>query len=188
MANAVGLPCVLGKSMLFRRSVAERFGGLKTLGSFLAEDYMMGYGVRALGLRIKLSSNLLYQNVDGITLKGFWNRHLRWAKMRKVMSPIWFKLEPFSGAILQGSFIGWLSTNALSISIPSILMFHLAISWALDSILILRVEGRLSLKHLMIWHGREILSFGIWVQALFDNSIEWKGSRFKLQPGGLVTR
>lgn len=42
IAYAIGHPCVMGKTMLFRRSVLDRFGGLKTLSRYVAEDYMAG--------------------------------------------------------------------------------------------------------------------------------------------------
>src|SRR6185503_15326279 len=33
---------LVGKSVLFRRSVFEKLGGMETLGAVLAEDYVMG--------------------------------------------------------------------------------------------------------------------------------------------------
>ena len=41
-ADLLGINCVTGMSCLFRRSVLDEAGGLKSLGQYLAEDYYLG--------------------------------------------------------------------------------------------------------------------------------------------------
>src|SRR5262249_8531274 len=47
-----GESCVVGKSMLFRKSIAKRFGGIRTLACYLAEDYMAGEAMKKLGYEV----------------------------------------------------------------------------------------------------------------------------------------
>ena len=93
-ASALGEPMVFGKSMLFRRSVAELFGGLPSLFPFLAEDYMMGKRMKEMGLKIALMDIPVVQHIGHWAFSTFWKRQLRWGRLRKSHSLLFFLIEP----------------------------------------------------------------------------------------------
>ncbi len=62
------MPCVVGKSMLMRKSDLDAIGGLIAVKDFLAEDYIIGERIHRLGKRVVLSSHLI-NNVN-----EYWNR------------------------------------------------------------------------------------------------------------------
>ena len=53
-------PCVIGKSMLFRKSDLDKIGGFALVSDVLAEDYVLGHAFRGRGLHASpLSSHVL---------------------------------------------------------------------------------------------------------------------------------
>jgi ceramide glucosyltransferase len=94
LAEAAGKECVVGKLMLFRKSAMERMGGIRTLGIYLAEDYMAGIGLKRLGYRIKIARVPVTQVIGQYRFEDFWRRHVRWGKIRKAQAPVAFLLDP----------------------------------------------------------------------------------------------
>src|SRR5207245_1962108 len=80
---AAGRACVIGKSMLLRRSDLERLGGLYEVRNLLAEDFAIGRMYEVAGFRVALSPYLVRCVNDGWTVERFLSRHVRWAQMRR---------------------------------------------------------------------------------------------------------
>ena len=102
IAAGFGRVCVVGKSMLFQRSTAKRFGGMRTLGCYLAEDYMAGEAMRRLGLQVVIACDPVEQVIGEYSFDSFWKRHLRWGRIRKRHGMSAFALEPLTGAFVSG--------------------------------------------------------------------------------------
>jgi ceramide glucosyltransferase len=87
------IPCVVGKSMLMRKSDLEAIGGLASVKDVLAEDHFIGEKIREQGQRVVLS-NYLVSNVNEYwSLRKFINRHVRWGKMRWKIGGMRYLLE-----------------------------------------------------------------------------------------------
>lgn len=95
LSKQFGFPSVIGKSMLFRKSTLKRAGGLEVLGRYIAEDYMAGHAVLKLDLSVELMRRPIPQFIGNYNFQDFWQRHLRWGRIRKSIAPIAFLLEPF---------------------------------------------------------------------------------------------
>ncbi|HYA86283.1 MAG TPA: ceramide glucosyltransferase [Nitrospirota bacterium] len=78
----LGMPCVIGKSMLMKKDDLEALGGLAAFKDFLAEDFIIGREMRRSGKRIILSSYLVSNVNEYWGVKRFLNRHTRWGKLR----------------------------------------------------------------------------------------------------------
>ncbi len=104
---AVGRACVIGKSMLLRRSDLERLGGLHQVRNVLAEDFVIGRMYELAGFRVALSPYLVRCMNDGWTVERFLNRHLRWAQMRRRIAPAAYlgELRPGDGGHLAGGLV-----------------------------------------------------------------------------------
>lgn len=185
-ADSFSLAFVLGKSMLFRRSVADRFGGLRHLGNYVAEDYLMGQAVRRLGLRVAVTVDPVPQYIGSYTVGSFWKRHLRWGRIRRAQVPFLFLLELFQSAITSAvvgalafhRFFGW--------SFGTFFAVHFLLWFLADSLLQRRLVGKLSLSMIPTWLLREGLALPHWVHMAVGSRIEWRGARLRVLGGGLL--
>jgi ceramide glucosyltransferase len=182
LAFATGNPCVIGKSMLFRRSDASRFGGIRALGEFLAEDYALGEEMRKLGLSVELMDSPIEQYIGAYSFKSFWDRHLRWGRIRKAHAPAAFLAEPLFTPLASGIAGGF--------ALHGIQGFFLTFSlWGICD---LALNYRLSRRERVLWWqpaawlARELLAFPQWVAAASGNSVQWRGSTLFLSYGGKI--
>jgi ceramide glucosyltransferase len=187
LTASFGKPAVVGKSMLFRRSSAERFGGIKTLANYLAEDYMAGEAMRRLGLKVQMAHDPLPQHLGRYTTSDFWSRHVRWGRIRKAQAPVAFAIEPLLSPCLSGV----LGAFALEKFLPgpgvaAYLALHLFIWSFCDLLLIRRLRTRLSWPTPVAWFVREALYLPLWLHIASGNTVNWRGNRLTLQQGGLI--
>ncbi len=189
LSNRFAKPCVVGKSMLFRKSETLRFGGLRLLSEFLAEDFMAGEAMRKLGLRIRTSNFTALQVLGRYSFQTFWKRHLRWGRIRKAHAPLAFAIEPFFGPVSM-SLIGAFSLSRLNLaSFGAGFLASMVFLCFLDSLSYFRVNQpkvRFILYFPAVWLIRECLSVPLWFQIAYSNKIDWRGNRFTLARGGLL--
>jgi ceramide glucosyltransferase len=186
MAYALGYPCVIGKTMLFRRSVMDRFGGLRNLAKYVAEDFMAGLAMHRMGYRVEILKEPVGQFIGNYSFSSFWNRHLRWGRIRHSQSPPGFYIEPLNYAFGSGLLGAWAFWQAFGVSFFVFLGIHLAVWSVGDALLIRRMEGHLSVRSLLAWFLRELLALPHWLHMLSSNRIMWRGHRLKILNGGLV--
>ncbi len=186
LAFSTGMPIVMGKSMMFRKSTAERFGGIKILARYLAEDYMAGEAIRHLGLKVVLSCDPVVQHIGTYSLKSFWQRHIRWGRLRKTQSPLTFYLEPFFGCLISGILGSLALSHWTSVSSVVFMAAHLGI-WSLcDFLMIKRMGQKIEARLPWFWFLRELLSLPLWVHIASGSTVDWRGRKLKLQAGGIL--
>lgn len=185
-AGAMGFPTVLGKSMLFRRTTAERFGGIKNLARYLAEDYMAGVAMLLLGLKVKVMREPIPQVIGSQSFKGFWMRHLRWGRMRKSQQPLALFGEPFSGPVLSGLLLATGLKTAFHLSLLKIFGAHLTLWFVADLLLMLRIGTEVTVWLPFLWLARELLAIPLWLHVLSGNTVDWRGNQLRLEAGGVL--
>jgi ceramide glucosyltransferase len=178
LAEWAGHTCVIGKCMLFRRSIANRFGGVRALARYLAEDYMAGEAMKKLGYRVILMNDPVEQNLGEARLSEFWQRHLRWGRIRKAQN-----LGAFLGeTLLQAVPTAFLA--AITFGHPAAFVAHLGLWWICDALVLSRLSG--TRPSLRAWLIREALAFPLWVFTALGNTVLWRGKTYTLEPGGLL--
>ena len=186
LVSKLNHPCVVGKSMLFRRSTAERFGGIRSLACYLAEDYMAGEAILKLGLQVKVAIDPLHQYIGRYSIKDFWLRHIRWGRIRKAQAPVGFLFEPVLGAVPSGilgaaAFHSWMEIP------PSLfILIHLLLWSACDFWVLRSLRIKLHFRVPIAWFTRELLHLPLWIQTLLGNTVHWRGRKLRLQAGGLI--
>lgn len=186
LGSACGFPTVIGKSMLFRRSVAKRFGGIEKLAQFLAEDYMAGQAMLHLGLKIKHMRQPIPQIIGEYSFKNFWDRHVRWGRMRKMQNPLAYLGEPINGPTVSGLLGAFACAKLFGVPVALFFAAHLAF-WFLNDALVMHALGsKLTLMSPVWWLIREATSLPHWAHSISGNTVLWRGSRLRLQPGGTL--
>ncbi|MGZ3659406.1 MAG: ceramide glucosyltransferase [Bdellovibrionota bacterium] len=180
LAFATGNPCVVGKSMLFRRSVAARFGGIRALADYLAEDFAFGEEMRKLGLKVAMMDEPVNQFIGVYSFRSFWDRHLRWGRIRKVHAPAAFLLEPLTTPMVSGILL------SLSLHSWHPMLYTFALCGACDILLMTRISRRFDAWAPFAWLLRESLSLPLWFAVAGGNTVEWRGSTLTLSYGGKI--
>ena len=187
VAPKFGRPCVVGKSMLFRRSQMERFGGMRALSRFLAEDFMAGEIMRKMGLEVKVMVDPVGQHIDQYTFRTFWQRHVRWGRIRKSQSPTVFLGELFFTSVVSGLLGAWAFNQLFGIDPTLFLALHFCF-WLICDLCLLRVFSHeyMPLRQLAAWTIRELLAVPLWLHSALGNKVKWKNRKIRIRPGGII--
>lgn len=171
-------PCVVGKSMLLRRSTLRELGGWEFLGRFLAEDQVCGEEVASRGGRIAVSGRPIDNRLGRLSLSDFCARHLRWARIRRQLTPAGYAgellLNPVGVALLG------LAAAPSSASVTT-----LAGALAAMSLLALSAERRLGIRRgavetLGLEALRALLVLLAWPLPFLGTRMTWRGNRLRI--------
>jgi ceramide glucosyltransferase len=177
--EVLGHPIAVGKSMMFRRSLIDKIGGLESVAYTLAEDYVIGRMFHEAGFDVRLCPAPVMNVIAKSTLATFCRRQLRWNMMRLRLQPFAFLLEPLTVplftaavAILLGS-PPW-ATLAWALGITAV---RDAAQWSM-----MRGPKGL-LPALLVIPLRELLVFLVWFTTFPRRHVSWRGKRVRVSAG-----
>lgn len=184
--RVANITCVLGKAMLFRRSELDSLGGLALVKDVLAEDYVLGQIYASAGKRVVLS-RFSVDNVNvAAPLSRFLSRHARWLKMRVVVHLGGFAADLLSNATFF-AFVAWVASG-FAPPLAAVYLGVVAYKIALDQRLIRKLRGEpLAFSHALCMPLRDLILPCIWLYAAFSRTTEWRGARFRLGRGSVLT-
>lgn len=171
--------CVIGKSMLLRKSELAAMGGLERVKDLLAEDFMLGRAFETAGHRVILSTTVAENvNIDP-SIERFMARHARWLKMRAVIHVPAFIADLLANPVGLSVFaicISGLDPQIALMALPLVLT-----KLALDLWVVRRTRGEaMPLRYLWVAPLKDILLFAVWPYAAVSRSIEWRGVKLRL--------
>ncbi|HEY6877200.1 MAG TPA: glycosyltransferase [Polyangiales bacterium] len=177
-----GVPCVIGKSMLFRKSELRALGGLELVKDSLAEDFLIGQTYADAGKKVLLSATPIRNvNVD-MGVERSLKRHARWLKMRAVIHPLSFIVDVLANPIALAlalyaatgcdALYGW---SALAI---------VCTKTVIDGLMVRVIRGTSMRARLVLAVPlKDLLMLAVWLYASVSRSVVWRGVRFRLGPG-----
>ena len=173
---------VVGKTEFFHRDDILALGGLQTFGNYLGEDFLMGAAFAKAGV-VRCTSVATRHVLGRISLRQSFDRHMRWAVMRKTLvGPTFFFLEP-------QLHLAWPTVLFLCGVIPSWLLTTLLLVRVLVDGLNYAVQARELPRpgDLLLVPLKELVVFLAWVSAVVTLHVKWRADRaIELGPNSLV--
>ena len=174
-------PC-LGPTMALRAGLLERIGGFEHLADFLADDFELGRAVRQAGYRVASPRMLIEHVFPETSARELWVHEQRWARTVRLVQPTGylgsiithFTVLALIGLVLTG-FAGW--ATAL---FAGLFVLRLVQVWILSR-LMSSGPSRLWLVPL-----RDLMTFGVFISAIFGNRVEWRGARMRMARDGAI--
>ena len=177
-ADSMGSGFTQGKSMLWRRELLDRVGGIKVLACELAEDAAATKIVRGLGLNVRLVREPFIQPLGHRRAGEVWRRQVRWARLRRDTFPLCFIPEFFAGAWIP------LVAGALA-AFPTAGVLGLAVAWYGAEAMLARAAGwPLTIRSIATWMLRDALLPVLWLAAWMSDDFEWRGNAMTLAEEG----
>ena len=173
-----------GATLVVRRQSLEAIGGFEVVGSYLADDYMLGERIAARGERVVVSPYIVETRVVERSFAALFFHELRWSRTMRAVRPVGY----FLAAVTYG-FV-W---SALA-------LVTAAGSWAAIAVAAGQVGVRLAVhreahralgaKAARFWllPVRDALSIVLWAAAFTGRTVRWGPHRFVVDLFGRLTR
>ncbi len=174
-------PC-LGPTMALGAETLASIGGLEHLADFLADDFELGRAVRAKGLRIGCPTMVIDHVFPEASAGEVLAHELRWARTIRLVQPAGYlgsviiHVTPLAllGAALTG-FSGWSLVLLAGLVILRQVQAYGLSRWMSSD------RGLLWLLPL-----RDLMSFGVFIAAIFGDQVQWRGNRLRVQRDGVI--
>ncbi len=179
------MPCVVGKSMLMKKSDLEALGGLRAFRNVLAEDYVIGRRMNESGRRVVLSSYMI-RNVNHYWgIRKFINRHTRWAKLRWKIGGLKYFSELAGNSVFMSALpiVLW-QPSKTSVSF-ALLVCLLKIAG--DYYIGRRIDSDLNPFLYFLAPAKDILIGFLWFIPLLSNTVIWRGNRYLIGKDSMLS-
>jgi ceramide glucosyltransferase len=184
-ADTLGMGFAQGKSMLWRREILERAGGIRALASELAEDAAATKVVRRAGLRVRLVDAPFEQPLGYRSAAEVWRRQVRWARLRRTSFKAYFMPEILAGGawpLLAAAFAVAQSDLPLA-GVPALA----AVWYSSEAVLAWAAGWHLSVRSPLAWAVRDLLLPAIWLNGWLGSAFVWRGNQMRpVEPRGAV--
>ncbi len=178
-----GIKFALGSTIVLKRALLEKIGGFPAVADYLADDFLLGNYTAAAGYEVVLSDYVV-EHVAGPDSLGAMLRHqLRWGRSTRISRPWGYR--------------GLILTYGTAMALLALLAWQFsAFAWWLLAVTLLMralpalVIGVLGLCDYTLarWFWlvplRDLITFGVWLVSFIGDEIHWRGTNFRVLPGG----
>lgn len=182
-----GLHYGLGSTLALRRDALEKAGGLLALVNQLADDYELGARVAKAGYRVELCREVVETAIPPYGWSDFIDHQLRWARTVRDARP-----AGYLGLMVTFG-MGWALLNVLASGASPLSLWLVGLSFFLRLAQAMMVGAEVLgdhqiLENLWLLPLRDLVQMGVWLAGFAGNTIVWRGERFVLKNGKLVSK
>ncbi len=176
-ADSLGMGFAQGKSMLWRRDILERAGGIRALASELAEDAAATKVVRRAGLRVRLVDAPFEQPLGYRKPAEMWRRQVRWARLRRTSFKACFMPEILAGGAWPLAAVAFAVAQS---GLPLASVPALAVVWyGSEAVLAWAAGWHLRVRSPLAWALRDLLLPAIWFNGWLGSAFVWRGNQMR---------
>ena len=170
------MPCVVGKSMLMRKSDLEAIGGFAGVKDVLAEDYLIGKRMHESGRRVVLSRHMIDNINEYWGIRKFLNRHTRWGKLRWQIGGIKYISELISNPVFMSFLaLAFLGPSLRTVALSAGVSFCKS---AGDFFIGKKIGTNMTILSYVLGPLKDVLIGFIWFVPLLSNTVVWRGNRY----------
>jgi ceramide glucosyltransferase len=173
----INLPITIGKSMFFRRDTIEKIGGFWAFRNVLAEDHLMGSAITELGMEVRTSSHAIDNINERWKISNFYHRHLRWAKLRKNISELYYLIEVLSNPIPISLLYALIRMDQIGFLI---LFLTILLKITIDISISRYLRADISWYQFLLIPLKDFIIGYIWFIPHFSKKVVWRGNSFKI--------
>jgi ceramide glucosyltransferase len=184
-----GMKFALGPGMATRKDVLASVGGIKALGGFCSDDFVLGQLIDAAGKKVVLSRHIIEHVAMNRSAGASIAHQLRWMISTRFSRPLGhaftgltfampFGLLGLAAGMAMGSWT--LGLGLLGLAVLNRVVQSIAIGWGV-------VRDWRSLWFCWLYPVRDLLGFLLWVASYFGTQILWRGEHYQLAAWGKMT-
>jgi ceramide glucosyltransferase len=178
--DSTGYGFAQGKTMLWRKEILEKGGGIEALGAEIAEDAAATKLVRAQGLNAHLVDRPFQQPLGRRRLKDVWARQLRWARLRRATFPLCFAPEILTTSLLTLAAAG-LAAPVLGVSAALAVAVAAVFWYGSEALLAFAAGWPLSWRMPFAWVIRDLLLPFLWARGWTGANVVWRGNAINVE-------
>ena len=183
-----GMQFTLGPTMAVRRECVREIGGFGRLGSYCADDFVLGNEIAANGHRVVLSTHAIDHVVLNTGFADSQKHQIRWMRSTRFSRP-----KGHFGTCLTFSVpFGLIAAiAAAALHHPVLALGLLAYSVATRAVMALLVGAlvvreRHLIRTVLLYPLRDLLGFVYWAASYGSSEIVWRNQVYRLAAGGLM--
>jgi cellulose synthase/poly-beta-1,6-N-acetylglucosamine synthase-like glycosyltransferase len=172
---------VVGKSLLIDRMTLDRFGGFAFFSDVLAEDHWLGESFSRSGFQVRCNCTWVDNIKETTTLRNFFSRMERWAKLRYNLKRGVYLLEIlFNPLALTLLFIPVLKLTALFL-LPGVAVLRIALEYLV--FFAVNDSDRNLLTVLSVAPAalvKDGIMFFLYFVPFFSRTVNWRSGRIRI--------
>jgi ceramide glucosyltransferase len=179
---------IVGKSLLIDRRAIEHFGGFSYFADVLAEDHWLGEAFARSGFSVRCNYTWVDNIKETSSVKIFFDRIARWAKLRYHLKRPVYLLEP----LLNPLAVILLCLPFLNRAAVPFAGMAVVLRIALEYLVLLAVDekGRKNISILCFLPAavlfKDLLMLAVYVMPFFSSTITWRGGSLRIGRGTLI--
>ena len=172
----------IGCTVATRRRDLDAIGGLESMGSYLAEDFVMGQRMAQSGRRVLLSRIVVDHHIGGADFASCWRHRMRWTRSTRRSRRSGYAGEIFTKTLAVAAIAFAVRAETAPLAAAAVAA-RLALAWAAATVFPGGARGG---YYWLLLPVEDLLSFTAWVGGFFGDTVGWRGRALRLDADGRI--